>query len=143
LPVGHPALAAGLGVGIKDKNLLNPDFTIVPAFLRNRITFGKDFKDHYIFGTGEVLLVHLKNADHVGARMPIGGNLPVGFDRSDVTGAVEQFTKKEKLFQVSDDPEAFDGSLPATRVFRRDHGSAAGEAFVAMDRLLDEGASEP
>jgi len=35
------------------------------------------------------------------------------------------------------------GSLPATRVFRREHVATSGEAFVMTDRLLDEGGSGP
>ena len=35
------------------------------------------------------------------------------------------------------------GSLPATRSFRREHVATSGEAFVAMDRLLDKGAAGP
>lgn len=35
------------------------------------------------------------------------------------------------------------GSLPATRVFRREHVGTSGEAFVTMDHLLDKGASGP
>jgi hypothetical protein len=35
------------------------------------------------------------------------------------------------------------GSLPATRVFRREHVATSGEAFVTMDRLLDKGATGP
>jgi REP element-mobilizing transposase RayT len=36
-----------------------------------------------------------------------------------------------------------DGSLPATRSFRREHVATSGEAFVTMDRLLDKGAAGP
>ena len=35
------------------------------------------------------------------------------------------------------------GSLPARRVFRREHVATSGEAFLAMDRSLDRGASGP
>jgi REP element-mobilizing transposase RayT len=35
------------------------------------------------------------------------------------------------------------GSLPATRIFRREHVATSGEAFVMMDRLLDKGATGP
>ncbi len=35
------------------------------------------------------------------------------------------------------------GSLPATRGFRREHVATSGEAFVTMDRLLDNGATGP
>jgi hypothetical protein len=35
------------------------------------------------------------------------------------------------------------GSLPAIRGFRREQVAASGEAFVAMDRLLDKGATGP
>jgi len=35
------------------------------------------------------------------------------------------------------------GSLPAPRCFRRQHVATSGEAFVTMDRLLDQGATGP
>jgi REP element-mobilizing transposase RayT len=35
------------------------------------------------------------------------------------------------------------GSLPATRVFRREHVATSGEAFVLMDKLLDKAATGP
>jgi len=35
------------------------------------------------------------------------------------------------------------GSLPATRIFRREQVATSGEAFVTMDRLLDKGATGP
>ena len=35
------------------------------------------------------------------------------------------------------------GSLPATRVFHREHVATSGEAFVTMDRLLDKGTTGP